>query len=539
MAKATYVDEKAFRENFEKGGDTSLSILRKQYICDEVKNIDEEKLTVDFVISTASVDRMGDTIDVSGWDLRAYKKNPVVLFAHDNREPPIGRAIRIGKKDGKLTSRAEFTPRDMNPFGHSIFQMYAGGFMKATSVGFRPLKFEMSEDEKRSGGIDFLKQELLEFSAVPVPANPEALLEARSAGVDTKPFKQWAERILDEWDEHGDLMVPKRAVIALQKHAGKSGASTQVSVDIQDELLAKNLESVKNSRAETEEMDDQEDTNNDFVEADADIDVSKAPRMSGISNGHQHRYDDAESGMTLEADGHTHPITIMTSPEGQRVTIGTTNGHSHTAAPANIDEGPLAGPHADADIEVSKDDKPIPDEVVDSESKDGEEDGVIDDELPNNDEGKSVSDTTIKIVVEGSVKEVLGSMMDVADKALDGDFDEELKSLVGTRGGKRLLSNVTSTLRELARSVDKMVDEDDKNSEVIENDAEPVIKKSADGQDFLFYMEGDNSPDEEKDVDIGNDITLEDVKEALTEVLPQLVAEAATEQMKSFTGKVD
>ena len=221
MVKSVYVDEKKFRESIKSDPnfEPTSAILRKQFVCDEVKTIDKDRRLVDFVISTDAVDRMQDTISVDGWDLKAYKKNPVVLFAHDNREPPIGRAIRIGKKDGKLVARTEFTSREMNPFGYSIFLMYEGGFMKATSVGFRPLKFEMSEDEKRSGGIDFLKQELLEYSAVPVPANPEARVEARSAGIDTMPFKYWDERILDEWDEHVDLMVTERYVIAHRMHA--------------------------------------------------------------------------------------------------------------------------------------------------------------------------------------------------------------------------------------------------------------------------------------------------------------------------------
>jgi hypothetical protein len=38
-----------------------------------------------------------------------------------------------------------------------------------------------------------LEQELLEFSAVPVPANGEALIEGRSAGIDIAPLLDWSE----------------------------------------------------------------------------------------------------------------------------------------------------------------------------------------------------------------------------------------------------------------------------------------------------------------------------------------------------------
>jgi hypothetical protein len=48
------------------------------------------------------------------------------------------------------------------------------GFITAGSVGFIPLDYDFSDD--RRGGIDFHRQELLEFSVVPVPANANSLV---------------------------------------------------------------------------------------------------------------------------------------------------------------------------------------------------------------------------------------------------------------------------------------------------------------------------------------------------------------------------
>ena len=64
----------------------------------------------------------------------------------------------------------------------SIYRLAQGGFLAATSVGFRPLKWEYTSDLARGAddwfpGIDFEQQELVEFSIVTVPANPEALIE--------------------------------------------------------------------------------------------------------------------------------------------------------------------------------------------------------------------------------------------------------------------------------------------------------------------------------------------------------------------------
>jgi hypothetical protein len=55
-------------------------------------------------------------------------------------------------------------------------------FISACSVGFVPLKYSFSRDPDRPFGIDFERQELLEVSIVPIPANANALVQGRSAG---------------------------------------------------------------------------------------------------------------------------------------------------------------------------------------------------------------------------------------------------------------------------------------------------------------------------------------------------------------------
>ena len=140
-----------------------------------------DKRELQFTISTDSVDRMGDTIDAKGWELDAYRKNPVVLWAHDNQSLPVGKATKIWIEDGKLKAIAEFTPEGMAKFNDTIFDMLKGGFLNAVSVGFLPKEYKFTEDANRRFGIDFLKQELLEFSVVSVPANSEALVEGRAS----------------------------------------------------------------------------------------------------------------------------------------------------------------------------------------------------------------------------------------------------------------------------------------------------------------------------------------------------------------------
>jgi HK97 family phage prohead protease len=136
---------------------------------------------VSFCLSDGSVDRMGDTIAADGWVLDGYRQNPVVLWAHDALSPPIGRMHNLRVAAGRLLGDVEFADAELSPFADEIFGLIKGGFIRAGSVGFLPLDYAFSRDPSRSYGIDFKRQELLEFSVVPVPANANALVQASAA----------------------------------------------------------------------------------------------------------------------------------------------------------------------------------------------------------------------------------------------------------------------------------------------------------------------------------------------------------------------
>lgn len=140
----------------------------------------ESERKLKFIISTDSLDRDGDTISPDGWQLDNFKRNPVVLFGHDYRSLPVARAVDTRVEGGALVSVAKFATAEEYPFADSVYRMYKGGFMRAVSVGFLPVEWKQAEDQDRPHGLHFLKQELLEYSCVPVPSNPDAL--AASAG---------------------------------------------------------------------------------------------------------------------------------------------------------------------------------------------------------------------------------------------------------------------------------------------------------------------------------------------------------------------
>jgi len=153
---------------------------------------DPANRTLEFIGSTADVDRYGDIIDVAGWDLKNYQKNPVFLWAHNYGQPPVGKTLTVTKEPAALKFLVQFATAEEYPFADTIYRLYLGGFLKATSVGFsgkvsEPILGDPDEQGFRPRtGTHYKKQELYELSGVPVPALPQALMLAVQKGVVSK-----------------------------------------------------------------------------------------------------------------------------------------------------------------------------------------------------------------------------------------------------------------------------------------------------------------------------------------------------------------
>ena len=156
-------------------GDAPL--LRKWHGVDTLREDASPGQKIAFVISTDDVDRHGDVIMAGGWKLESYQRNPVFLWAHDYARPVIGRAVDIWQEPHRLLARMEFAPTQ---FAQEVAMLYQAGYQHGVSVGFKPLRYEERRHEQTGAflGIRFLEQELLETSAVPVPANQNALRRA-------------------------------------------------------------------------------------------------------------------------------------------------------------------------------------------------------------------------------------------------------------------------------------------------------------------------------------------------------------------------
>ncbi len=192
----------------------------------EVKDVgDPEDRVLQFVGSDETADRDEDIIEVAGWELKNFKKNPVILFGHDYRSPAVAKAVKVEKDLGKkrlvfdvkfptideLSSNGIENASEHAKFVDTLYNLYKHGYMKATSVGFIPMKWtrrddgDQAEKPEYARGVRFMQQELLELSLVPVPANPSALELAKSKGFDVAALEQAAEKAAkDEQKEHGN-----------------------------------------------------------------------------------------------------------------------------------------------------------------------------------------------------------------------------------------------------------------------------------------------------------------------------------------------
>jgi HK97 family phage prohead protease len=183
MSKRTIVDIAEFRARVGRGHKPGVAV-RLLGQGPQIEAASEDRV-VSFIFSDDSVDRYGDRIEARGWQLDNFNANPVALFGHDagSVENVIGRAKNVRVDGNRLVGEIEFMDGSVNPNAEIVYQMVKAGYLRAVSVGFQPLDWVAAKDKGRAGGIDFRKQELLEISIVPIPANPNALNQAKAAGI--------------------------------------------------------------------------------------------------------------------------------------------------------------------------------------------------------------------------------------------------------------------------------------------------------------------------------------------------------------------
>lgn len=202
-------------------------IIKKVYKVEKPEiegDLNDDNSPLLFTITTDAVDRDQDIVDPAGIRVDNYKHNSVMQWAHNYDEFPVGKSVEMfstqikAMKDGTeqsfnaIKARVVFQP-DSNYHeswtgirGSMVRRMYITGFLSAVSIGFDPQEWVAIGGEdatektpsdllnmRLDNGTRFTSWELLEFSAVPVPANPQALIDRGYK----KQLKAWAIETLD------------------------------------------------------------------------------------------------------------------------------------------------------------------------------------------------------------------------------------------------------------------------------------------------------------------------------------------------------
>lgn len=147
-------------------------ILTKAYDGLEITKSADSYTEVAGVFSSSRRDREGDIV-MQDFNLKEFKKNPVLLFNHSTMHP-IGKVVRTELGDKQSSYKAVLS---QTSFAQEVGKLMDEGIVRHSSHRFKPGKADQSE--KEGEGFTFSENTLVEISVVPIPANLDAVVQAR------------------------------------------------------------------------------------------------------------------------------------------------------------------------------------------------------------------------------------------------------------------------------------------------------------------------------------------------------------------------
>jgi len=194
-----------------------------------VRAVRAETREADFIASTDAIDSYGESVK-QNWRLERYASNPVVLYAHNSRELPIGKSLRTAVKNGALECTIKFATADANPEAEKVWKLVQQDILRAVSVGFYPhtVTRELRDDVEVYVLDD---NELMEISVVPIPANPEALAKMRARAIaNATPKTETTDMDIKQLEEKANA-AETRAVAAEKSLADLTEKHAQLETE--------------------------------------------------------------------------------------------------------------------------------------------------------------------------------------------------------------------------------------------------------------------------------------------------------------------
>lgn len=138
---------------------------------DDDETVDQETGPLRIVAATEGVKGDGLNLTMKGADLGRFETNPVVGYGHmywGRESLPIGRSDKTWIDGDKLMMDIGFDQED--EFARKVERKYRGGYLNAFSIGFDVWNID-------DAGVPE-GWELFEVSAVPLPMDPNAVVES-------------------------------------------------------------------------------------------------------------------------------------------------------------------------------------------------------------------------------------------------------------------------------------------------------------------------------------------------------------------------
>lgn len=174
--------------------------LRRVKVAEDMQLIEGERTDVS-IITTDAVDHDREVIEPRGVNMDHFRKTGMpVTWAHRYDLMPVGNAVWVEYKRGRKAILAKTRYHDRpegwqgNWFSDAIWHLIKTGVLRGKSIGFIPQQIHApSPDEIKErpeladARVIYDKITMLEYAVAPIPANPDALVQAaakaKSAGL--------------------------------------------------------------------------------------------------------------------------------------------------------------------------------------------------------------------------------------------------------------------------------------------------------------------------------------------------------------------
>jgi hypothetical protein len=189
----------------------SIVKVFKRFISTEVKDINDKERSFAHVVTSKTIDRDDEVVLPKGARLDTYRENPMVFFNHRSMEPPIAQNLELSIDDNeRMWALSKFAGLDqLHEKAEMLYRLYRDRFMRAWSIGFRVLTDSREPLVPGQRGRSILEWEMLEYSGVGIPANPDAVMRmCKAYGLPDGATERDLEQAVLGAQKYWDLALP-------------------------------------------------------------------------------------------------------------------------------------------------------------------------------------------------------------------------------------------------------------------------------------------------------------------------------------------